>query len=84
MMRECTYSTCLVCRNYYLLIRDMEIHMKSRHPGLWATNQTTDLETILRYIEARKLGKSPATDMQKVETLPPADFQFKSSAYWEN
>ena len=23
-------------------------------------------------------------DMEKVETLPPADFQFKISAYWEN
>jgi hypothetical protein len=23
-------------------------------------------------------------DMQKVETLPPADFEVKFSAYWEN
>jgi hypothetical protein len=30
-----------------------------------------------------KLGLSCA-DMQKVETLPPADLQVKISAYWEN
>ena len=30
------------------------------------------------------LSNSQLPDMEKVETLPPADFQLKISAYWEN
>jgi hypothetical protein len=44
-------------------------------------NQTKEKITIIsNTITIRIL----IADMKKVENLPPADFQVKSSAYWEN